>query len=77
MKRAYTKRSIPPIDDEHSSNLFDYYASSHLSTMQQQQRDEQKKKYLPPIYGVKMLEIIILINYYLFIYLNLGVYHVM
>jgi len=77
MKRTFTKPSIPTFDDEHSSNLFDHYASDHLSSIQQQQRDEQKKKYLPPVRGAKMLEIIILINYYLLIYLNLGVYHVM
>jgi len=54
VKRIYTKPSIPTIDDEHSSNLFDYSASSHLLSLQQQQRDEQKKKYLPPIRGSKM-----------------------
>ena len=53
-KRSFTKTSIPTFDDEHSSNFFDYSASTHLLTMQQQQRDEQKKKYLPPIHGVKM-----------------------
>ena len=52
-KRVHTKPSIPTIDDEHSSNLFDYAASSQLFNMQQQ-REEQKKRSLPSIRGPQL-----------------------
>ncbi|CAM4966214.1 unnamed protein product, partial [Rotaria socialis] len=54
MKRGATKTTIPTFDDEHSSNFFDYTASSQILAMQQQQRDDHKTDLLPPVRGVKM-----------------------
>ncbi|CAF0980083.1 unnamed protein product [Rotaria sordida] len=54
MKHTDTKPTIPAFDDEHSSNFFDYEASSQLLAMQQQQRDDHKKEFLPTVRGVKM-----------------------
>ena len=50
---SHTKPSIPPFDDEHSSNFFDYSAPIHLTAMQQQQREEHQKRNLPPVRGLK------------------------
>ena len=51
---SHPRPLIPPFDDEHSSNFFDYAAPIHLTAMQQQQREEQFKKNLPPVRGPKM-----------------------
>ncbi|CAF4622067.1 unnamed protein product [Rotaria sp. Silwood1] len=53
-KHTSTKQAIPTFDDEHSSNFFDYAASSQILAMQHQQRDDHKKELLPPVRGVKM-----------------------
>ncbi|CAF3876788.1 unnamed protein product, partial [Rotaria magnacalcarata] len=53
-RRGTTKTTIPAFDDEHSSNFFDYTASSQILAMQHQQRDDHKSDLLPPVRGVKM-----------------------